>query len=251
MRKKVIAGNWKMNKTLKDGLELVNNLKRGLCDIAGADIVVLPPLTLLSEISDLLSDSKIALGAQNVYFEQKGAFTGEVSPVMLKDVGCSYVIIGHSERRKYFCESDEMVNLKLTAAQKSGLIPIVCLGETLEERQADKTFDIIERQLDKGLSGISEEEIRNLIIAYEPVWAIGTGKTATPMQAEEVHKFIRNWLSDKYSKEVADQLKIIYGGSVNPSNAKELMRENDIDGALVGGASLESDSFIEIVRNSL
>jgi len=249
MRKPFIAGNWKMNKTITEAIELVNNLKRELIDVEEADIVVCPVFTALSEISDLVVDSNIGLGAQNLYWEDKGAFTGEVSAPMLKDAGCQYVIIGHSERRKYFGETDETVNKKIKAALEEGLSPIVCVGETLEEREADKTIEVVKAQLAGGLGGI--EDLSKVTIAYEPVWAIGTGKTATPDQAQEVHKFIRGWISEKYSSQVAESLRILYGGSVKPSNAKELMNQEDIDGALVGGASLDSASFVEIVKNSL
>ena len=251
MRKPVIAGNWKMNKTINEGIELVNSLKRELVDIQEADIIVCPVYTALSEVSDLLAVSNISLGAQNVYWEESGAFTGEISPLMLKDAGCSYVIIGHSERRKYFNESDETVNKRIKAAQSAGLVPIFCVGETLEEREADKTIDVVKTQLKGGLEGIENEALLKLIVAYEPVWAIGTGKTATPEQAQEVHKFIRDWLKDCYSPEAAENSRILYGGSVKPSNTSELMKQSDIDGFLVGGASLDSSSFAEIVKKSL
>lgn len=249
MRKPFIAGNWKMNKTITEAIELVNNLKRELVDIQEADIVVCPVFTALSEVSDLVVDSNIGLGAQNLYWQDSGAFTGEVSAPMLKDAGCQYVIIGHSERRKYFGETDETVNKKIKAALKIGLSPIVCVGETLEEREAGKTIEVVKAQLSGGFEKI--EDLSNITIAYEPVWAIGTGKTATPDQAQEVHKFIREWISRKYSAQVAESLRILYGGSVKPSNTKELMNQEDIDGSLVGGASLEAASFVEIVKNSL
>ena len=251
MRKSVIAGNWKMNKSIKEAIELVNSLKRELIDIQEVEIIVCPVYTVLSDISDLLIDSNIFLGAQNVYWESQGAFTGEISPAMLKDAGCKYVIIGHSERRKYFNESDQTVNKRIKAAQGSGLIPIFCVGETLEEREADKTIDVVKRQLIGGLEGLEKDALLNLIIAYEPVWAIGTGKTATSSQAQEVHSFIRSWLAEFCSEEVAESLRILYGGSVKPANIGELMQQVDIDGALVGGASLDSSSFVEIVKNSL
>lgn len=251
MRKPFIAGNWKMNKTISDSIELVNSLRRELVDIENADIIVCPPYIALCEIADLVVDSNIKLGAQNVYWEEVGAFTGEISPLMLKDVGCRYVIIGHSERRKYFSETDEAVNKKIKASQSAGLIPIVCVGETDEERESKKTTSVVENQLQGGLKDLNSESVSKLIIAYEPVWAIGTGKTATPEQAQEVHRFIRDWLKNNYSSEVAENVRIIYGGSVNPSNTKDLIKQSDIDGALVGGASLESSSFGEIVKNSL
>jgi triosephosphate isomerase len=251
MRKPVIAGNWKMHKNIGEAIELVNSLKRELADIEGVELIVCPVYTALSDLSDLLVDSNISLGAQNAYWEEKGAFTGEVSPAMLKDAGCRYVIIGHSERRKYFGETDETVNKKIKASQSAGLIPIFCLGETLREREAGETIAVVERQLKAGLEGLENGGLLKLIIAYEPVWAIGTGKTATPAQAEEVHKFIRNWLSQNHSPETAASVPILYGGSVKPDNARELMQQSDIDGALVGGASLDSSSFAGIVKNSL
>ena len=251
MRKPVIAGNWKMNKTISESIELVNGLKRELVDIDEVEIVVCPVYTALSDTADLLVDSNISLGAQNVYWEASGAFTGEISSLMLKDVGCKYAIVGHSERRKYFNESDESVNKRIKSAQKSGLTPIFCVGETLEEREENKTMDVVKRQLAGGLEGLEKDGLLNLIIAYEPVWAIGTGKTATPEQAQEIHNFIRSWLVDNCSEEVAESLRILYGGSVKETNIKELMQQGDIDGALVGGASLDSSSFVGIVKNSL
>ena len=251
MRKPFIAGNWKMNKTIKEAIELVNNLKRELSDVEGVAIVICPVSTSLSEGSDLIVDSNIGLGAQNVYWQESGAFTGEVAPSMLKDAGCQYVIIGHSERRKYFSETDETVNKKTKAALAAGLLPIVCVGEVLQERQANKTIEVVEAQLKGSLAGLTPENLSKIVIAYEPVWAIGTGKTATPAQAQEVHKFIRNWLSKNYNNDVSQNLQILYGGSVKPSNIKELISEEDIDGALVGGASLDSASFVGIVKNSL
>jgi len=251
MRKPIIAGNWKMNKTISESIELVNILKRELIDIKEVEIIVCPVYTALSDVSDLLVDSNISLGAQNVYWELSGAFTGEISPLMLKDIGCKYAIIGHSERRKYFNESDQSVNKRIKAAQGSGLIPIFCVGEILEEREANKTIDVVKRQLAGGLEGLDQAALLNLIIAYEPVWAIGTGKTATPEQAQEIHSFIRSWLVDNCSEEIAESLRILYGGSVKETNIKELMQQSDIDGALVGGASLDSSSFVGIVKNSL
>lgn len=251
MRKLFIAGNWKMNKTISETVELVNSLKREVSDIEGVDIVICPVFTSLSEAADLVIDSNIGLGAQNVYWQEKGAFTGEVSPMMLKDAGCKYVIIGHSERRKYFGETNDTVLKKINAVQSVRLIPIVCVGETLEERDNKKTIEVIEKQLQDGLKGINEDNLEKIIIAYEPVWAIGTGKTATPEQAEEIHKFIRDWIQEKYSLDLSEEVRIIYGGSVKASNAKELMSQKNIDGALVGGASLESQLFVELIKNSL
>jgi triosephosphate isomerase len=251
MRKPFIAGNWKMNKTIKEAIELANSLKRELVDLESVDILICPSFTALSEVSDIVGDSNIKLGAQDVCWEEQGAFTGAVSSLMLKDLGCSDVIVGHSERRKIFLEDNQIINKKLKAVQKQGLRPIFCLGETLAEREADKTFEVIKLQLEQGLEGLSGEEALKLIIAYEPVWAIGTGKTATPDMAQEVHSFIRSWLSQKYSKEVSENLRILYGGSVKPDNTKELIKQVDIDGALVGGASLDSSSFTKIVKNSV
>lgn len=251
MRKPFIVGNWKMNKTSKEAVELVNYLKRELIDLEEVDIAVCPPYTTLADVSDLLLDSSIKLGAQNVYWEKEGAFTGEVSPLMLKEIGCDFVIIGHSERRKYFSETDEDINKKIKAAIEAGLFPIFCIGETLQEREAQKTIDVIKRQLQGGLKEIEEDDLSKMALAYEPVWAIGTGRTATPSQAQEVHSFIRGWLKENYSQGLSENIRILYGGSVKSSNVGELMQQQDIDGSLVGGASLESESFTQIVKNSL
>jgi triosephosphate isomerase len=250
MRKLFIAGNWKMHKIIAETINLANAIKRELLDFNKVDIAICPPFTSLSSAQEIIMDTNIKLGAQDLYWESQGAFTGEVSAQMLKDCGCQFVIIGHSERRKYFFESDDSVNKKIKAALAAGLVPIVCVGETLEERQADKTIEVVKRQLIGGFSGLSALDMVKLVIAYEPVWAIGTGKTATPNQAQEVHKFIRDWLIESYSNQCAESIRILYGGSVKPSNTKELMSQTDIDGALVGGASLEADSFSEIVRNA-
>ena len=250
MPKPLIAGNWKMHKTIPESLELVNSLKRALSDIDSVDIAVCPTYIALSEVADALEGSNIKLGAQNLHWEPKGAFTGEVSGSILKDSGCDYVIIGHSERRKYFYETDETVNKRIKAALMHQLTPIVCVGESLQQREENKTISVVEGQLSGGLQNLEAQTVERLVIAYEPVWAIGTGKTATPAQAEEVHKFIRSWISDNYSQETAQGLRILYGGSVKASNIKQLMQEADIDGALVGGASLDSSSFSEIVKGS-
>ncbi|MBU1113159.1 MAG: triose-phosphate isomerase [Candidatus Omnitrophica bacterium] len=249
MRRTLIAGNWKMYKTISEALELVNNLKRELVDQDTVDVVICPPYTALSEVSDILNGSNIGLGAQDLHWEEQGAFTGEISAAMLKDAGATFVIIGHSERRKYFFETDQSVNKKIIAAQSKNLTPIVCVGETLEEREENRTTQVVEKQLKQGLKNLNPESIEKLVIAYEPVWAIGTGRTATPGQAEEVHEFIRNWIKAEYSEELSSGLRILYGGSVKPSNIKELIGQPDIDGALVGGASLEKDSFAGIIRN--
>jgi len=251
MRKPFIAGNWKMNKVSKESMELVNSLKRELVDLEEVDIAVCPPYTALADVSDLLLDSSIKLGAQNLYWEEKGAFTGEVSPLMLKDMGCDFVIIGHSERRKYFSETDENINKKIKVALRVGLLPIFCIGETLDQRVAQKTMDVIKSQLQGGLKEIGEDILSKITIAYEPVWAIGTGRTATPQQAQEVHSFIRGWIKENYSQGLSENIRILYGGSVKPSNVGELMQQQDIDGSLVGGASLESETFAQIAKNSL
>ncbi len=239
-----------MYKTIKEGQMLVAALKRELYKLEGLDIVVCPPFTALAYLADDLKDSNIAVGAQDIYWQEEGAFTGEVSPLMLKDAGCQYVIIGHSERRQFFGETNDGVNKKIKAALKAGLTPIVCVGENLQEREANKTFDVISGHVNNGLEGISAEDALKLVIAYEPVWAIGTGKTATPEQAQEVHAFIRGLLDKKYGKEAAGSIRIQYGGSVKPENITELMNKPDVDGALVGGASLKADSFVSIVSKA-
>lgn len=239
-----------MNKTISEAIDLVNGIKRELSEIENIDIVVIPPYTALSEISDMLVNSNIELGAQDVYWEEKGAFTGEISPIMLKDVGVKYVIIGHSERRTYFGEISETVNKKVKAALKAGLSPIMCVGERLEERESGKTFGVVKEHVESGLKGVSKEDVLKVVIAYEPVWAIGTGKTATPEQAEEVHVYIRKLLRDMYDESVAENLRIQYGGSVTPENIKGLISQENIDGALVGGASIKIEQFVPIVRES-
>jgi triosephosphate isomerase len=212
------------------------------------EVAVAPPFTALYAVRKELEGSSIRLAAQTLYWEEKGAFTGEISPLMLKEVGCQYVIIGHSERRHFFGESDETVNRRIKAALAQGLKVIFCIGETLKEREEGKTFSVIERQIEGGLKGLGDKELRNMVIAYEPVWAIGTGKTATPEQAEEVHRFIREKVEKLYSREVSEEIRIQYGGSVTPDNIKGLMNQPNIDGALVGGASLKAESFSKIVR---
>lgn len=250
MRKPIIAGNWKLNNTSQEAAELVTLLKRNLSEVTDVDIVVCPVFTALSVVADLLTESDIHLGAQNLYWEDAGAFTGEVSGGLLKEIGVDYVIIGHSERRQFFGETNQTVNKKIRAALKHGLTPIVCVGEVLAEREAEKTFDVIQRQIKESLAGFSADEAKKMIVAYEPVWAIGTGKTATPQQAQEVHKFIRDLLAELYDDETAGEIRIQYGGSVKPDNIADLISQPDIDGALVGGASLKADSFTQIVKNS-
>jgi triosephosphate isomerase len=247
MRKVIIAGNWKMYKTVSEAVELVEELKMRVGGIDSVEVVVAPPFTSLFAVRQALKGSPIHLAAQNLYYEKEGAYTGEVSPEMVRDVGCRYVIVGHSERREIFGETDETVNKKVRAALQAGLSPIFCMGESLAEREAGKTMEVVQRQLREGLSGCSNGEMESVVIAYEPIWAIGTGKTATPEQANEVHSRARNFLSEIFDTEMAARTSILYGGSVKPSNAKELIACSDIDGALVGGASLTADSFAEIV----
>jgi len=247
VRRALIIGNWKMHKTVGEAVEYARELAGGFTARADRDVAVAPPFTALHALSAVLKETAVTLCAQDVHWEQEGAFTGEVSAPMLLDAGCRYVLIGHSERRRWFGESNDDVNRKARAALKSGLAPIVCVGETLDERDADQTFSIIRRQIKEGLNNISADDIRRSIVAYEPVWAIGTGKTATPEQAQEVHDFIRQFLERIYGKEHAVEIRVIYGGSVNPDNAGALMGQKDIDGVLVGGASLDAGSFRKII----
>jgi triosephosphate isomerase len=252
MRSKVIAGNWKMFKTPEESKELVSGLKSKLTFPLGTTkVIVCPPFTSLSLVRSLVVDTPIALGAQNMYLEDEGAYTGEVSPKMLKAVGCTYVILGHSERRLYFGETNEFINKKARKAISSGLTPIICVGETLEQREKNITDRVVTAQVKGVLKEISPQEVENLIIAYEPVWAIGTGKTATPAQAQEVQLLIRKILGQTYSWASAEKVVIQYGGSVKPENSRELLSQPDIDGALVGGACLKADSFVAIVENAL
>jgi len=249
-RKLIIAGNWKMNKTVTEALALVNDLKIELANIKEVDIVVCPPFTALCEVSKALRDSNIRLGAQDVSEHNAGAYTGDIAAEMLKELSVRYVILGHSERRQYHKESDELISKKARAAHAASLQPIVCVGETLAERETGQMEKILETQVRGSLTGLSKEQMVETIIAYEPVWAIGTGKTATTAQAQEAHGFIRGLLV-KLFDEAARRVRIQYGGSVKPSNARELMSQPDVDGALVGGASLEARSFAEIVKNSI
>jgi triosephosphate isomerase (TIM) len=249
MRKRIIAGNWKMFNDITETQNLLSKITSGLSGVElNCEVVVCPPFTSLTEAGSLLKGSKIKTGAQNIYFEENGAFTGEISAKMILSAGCEFVILGHSERRQIFKENNEMINKKLKKAIQSGLRPIFCIGETLEEREKNVTNHVIEKQLTEGLKEISAEEFKVVVIAYEPVWAIGTGKNATPEQAQEVHEFIRNLVEELYNREAASAVTIQYGGSVKPENAKELLSQKDIDGALIGGASLKADSFIEIIK---
>lgn len=244
MRRPFIAANWKMNKTVPEAMDFVHAFLPSVADIHDADIAVAPPFTALFGLAEKLIGTNVKLSAQNVFYEEKGAFTGEVSPAMLIDVGCEYVIIGHSERRQYFHETDEIVNKKIRASQKNELSVIFCIGESLSQREAGKTYDVLKTQIANGLRDV---DARKLIVAYEPVWAIGTGKTATPGQAQDAHRYIRSKLGEIYNN-YADSIRILYGGSVIPENVDSLMACQDVDGALVGGASLKSDSFERIVK---
>ena len=247
VRKVIIAGNWKMFTDLDESAQLVKGLKT-LKNKNGAEVVICPPFTNLTTVKNLIKSTDIKLGAQNMYPAEKGAFTGEISPMMLRSVGCQYVIVGHSERRQYFKETKAFLCEKITLALTYQIVPIYCVGETLEEREADKTFKVIKAQLVEGLKGFKSEQLKKIVIAYEPVWAIGTGKTASPEQAEEVHAFIRKELESLSNSKTAQAVSILYGGSVKPDNVTELMQKPNIDGALVGGASLKADSFIGIIN---
>ena len=246
MRKPVIAGNWKLFKTIAESVALVHELQPLVANSQDVEIVVAPVFTALSRVNDAIEGSNIKLAAQDCYWEEEGAFTGEVAPKLLKDVGCSHVIIGHSERRQFFGETDQTVNKKTKAAIKAGLVAIVCIGESLAERESDQTFSVIETQVKGGLEGLAAVDFSRVVIAYEPVWAIGTGKTASDAQAQEVHAFIRGLIARLFGQPVADAVRILYGGSVKPENVKGLMAQSDIDGALVGGASLKAESFAAI-----
>ncbi len=249
MRQIIIAGNWKMNKTNTEAVELI----QGLLEYEeGGDekvrMIVCPPFTALSDVSRAIEGSNIFLGAQNVYFKESGAYTGEIAPSMLLTIGVTYVILGHSERRIYFSETDRIVNDKVKLALKSGLIPIVCVGEKLEMRESGKTEEVVGSHIDDSLAGLSSNEIEKVVIAYEPVWAIGTGKTASPEMAQDVHRFIRDRLRNKFG-DVADEVSILYGGSMKGSNAAELIAKSDIDGGLIGGASLKAEEFLKIINS--
>ncbi len=250
-RKLIIAGNWKMNKTVAEALDLVNGLKRELAPIKEVDLVVCPPFTALSEVSKVILDSNLRLGAQNMSEHNFGAFTGEIAAAMLKEFSVRFVILGHSERRQYQKESDELIARKALAAHAAALKPIVCIGETLAERESGRTEKVLETQVRGSLAGLSTAQMEETILAYEPVWAIGTGKTATTEQAQSAHAFIRKVLATIFNETVAKRVRIQYGGSVKAANARELMSQPDVDGALVGGASLELRSFSDIVKNSI
>ena len=246
MRKKVITGNWKMNKNHNEAVELINSLKSGI-DIDKSDVVVCVPFVDLMSVSEAIKGTNINLGAQNMHFEESGAYTGEIAPSMLKELGVKYVIIGHSERRAYFGETDEIVNKKVKKALEHNIVPILCIGESLEERELDITIELVRIQVKKAFDGISKEDAKKVVIAYEPIWAIGTGKVATKEQAEEVCKEVRKVVAEVYGQEIADVIRIQYGGSVTGDSANELFNMPNIDGGLVGGASLKED-FIKVVN---
>ena len=250
MRRPFIAGNWKMNLDRASAVALAEGLAKATADIEDVEIAVCPPSIYLEAVAAALKGSKVGLGGQDMYFEAKGAFTGEISSAMLLDIGCQYVVLGHSERRHIFGETDEDVNKKVKVALEAGLIPIVCVGETLPQRENGETLDVIRGQFDGSLAGLSEEQMKKVVIAYEPVWAIGTGRTATPQQAEEVHLDLRKIMESCYNSEIAESVRIQYGGSVKPDNAAELLGQANIDGALVGGASLKADLFMGIIDGS-
>lgn len=247
-RKKLIAGNWKMNKTPSDGASLVAELVATIGKQSDVEVVVCPPFTGLESAAKALDGSTLKLGAQNMHFEANGAFTGEVSAPMLRALFATHVILGHSERRSYFGETDSLINKKVAAALKNQLRPILCVGETLAEREAGSTLKVVQTQTEAALEGVSKEQAASLVIAYEPVWAIGTGKVATTEQAQEVHAFIRGLLTKLFTETVSQKIRILYGGSMKPANAPELLAQKDIDGGLIGGASLEARSFVELVK---
>ena len=246
MRKPIIAGNWKMHKTIAEALEFVNDVKDSVNNDK-VEAVICAPFTLLKDLKQATNGTNIKIGAQNMHFEEKGAFTGEISPLMLKELDMDYVVIGHSERRQYFNETDETVNKKVLKALEVGIDPILCVGETLEEREAGNTKDVCKVQVEKALENVSKEDLAKVVIAYEPVWAIGTGKTATSEDANDVIAYIREVVANLYG-ELANEVRIQYGGSVKPSNVAEIMNQSDIDGALVGGASLEANDYVELVN---
>ncbi|AEF93031.1 triosephosphate isomerase [Desulfotomaculum nigrificans CO-1-SRB] len=250
MRQLIIAGNWKMHKNIHEAMEFLQEL-RGKLGSTPVEAVVCPPFTALAPVAEALKGSNIALGAQNMHWEKQGAYTGEVSPLMLREIGCKYVILGHSERRQYFGETDESVNKKVKAALEHGLVPIICVGETLDQREAGITEQVVATQTTGALEGLTPGQVAGLVIAYEPVWAIGTGKTASEKDAQQVNRYIRKVIADQYGAAAAEAVRIQYGGSVKPGNARALMSQPDIDGALVGGASLQVDDFVGIIENSL
>ena len=251
MRRLWIGGNWKMYKTIGEALTLVQSLKDGMPHSEAVEVVIAPPFTALPAVGPALRGTSIQLAAQNLHWADQGAYTGEISPGMLREVGCRYVLIGHSERRHWFKETDAVINQKMQAGLRAGLQPVFCIGETLEEREADRVEAVLSRQIREGLQGFSAEQAASGVIAYEPVWAIGTGKTATPEMAQAVHSFIRGLLADLFDKRVASDKRIVYGGSVTPETTRALLAQADIDGGLVGGASLKAEPFIAIIEESI
>ena len=247
-RRPLIAGNWKMFKTCPEAVETAAKLVKLVAGTTEIDVMIAPPFTALAPVSDVVRGSAVSLGAQNLFWEAQGAFTGEISPAMLVSTGCTYVIIGHSERRQHFNETDETVNKRIQAAVNNDLIPVMCVGETEKERESKNTFSVLDKQVKKGLEGFSSNDLKRLVIAYEPVWAIGTGRTATSGQAQEVHRFLRTMVEKSFGNVLAKSIRILYGGSVKPNNIAELMAMPDVDGALVGGASLDPETFSKIVR---
>lgn len=248
MRIPLIAGNWKMNLTREEAKDLAQKIKDGLDPNLQHEVLLAPSFTNLETVKKVIKETKILLAAQNMFWEEKGAFTGEVSPIQLKDIGCNYVIIGHSERRNIFGETDEIINKKIKSALKNEINVIMCIGETLTERETGKTYEVLGKQLENGLKEIDKNSISKIVIAYEPVWAIGTGKTATPTQAEEAHMFIREKIKDLYDRDISDKIRILYGGSVKAENIDDLMAQKNIDGVLVGGESLKADKFLRIIH---
>lgn len=247
-RKPLIAGNWKMFKTCAEAVETAKQLMELVAEVSDTEVMIAPPFTALYPVANTVKDGQVLLGAQNLHWEKEGAYTGEISPLMLVSAGCRYVIIGHSERRQYFGETDEDVNKKIKAAVKHDLIPIFCIGESEQERESGQTFSVLDKQVKKGVERSFANDLKTLVIAYEPVWAIGTGKTATSHQAQEVHHFLRSLVGDLFGDTLATSIRILYGGSVKPENISELMARQDIDGALVGGASLNAETFSKIVQ---
>lgn len=249
-RKRLIAGNWKMNMPSSEGERLARSLREKLGRVKGVEVVLLPPFTTLASVYEIIKETALRLGAQDIHWENEGAFTGEVSGLMLREAGCNYVIVGHSERRTYFGETNETVRKRAHAALTCGLTPIVCVGETLSERENNQTEGVVTRQIQEGLQGFPQEKLARIVIAYEPIWAIGTGRTATPEQANEVHVLIRKLLAEAQDESLAQRVRILYGGSIKPENSEALMAESDIDGGLVGGASLDSSAFTRIVESA-
>jgi len=249
MKKQIVAGNWKMNKTFSEGIDLINQIKEKDNSPKNVSLIIAPPFILTNEAAKLVNNSSIEVAGQNCANQEQGAFTGEISVAMLKSTGAKFVILGHSERRAYYHETDEIINTKIKLCLENDLTPIVCCGEVLKEREANKHFEVVAKQIKGMFDNISADQFKNIIIAYEPVWAIGTGKTASPEQAQEIHQFIRETIKNSYGSEIANNLSILYGGSCKPSNAKELFANPDVDGGLIGGAALNADDFIAIANS--